>query len=57
MGIYAAACGLAMSGAFALSGPIFERFGGSGFWGMAALCLVAALGISHVLWRGVGRAA
>jgi len=54
MGLYAAACGLAMSGAFALSGPIFERFGGYGFWAMASLCLVAALSIVAVLRRGSG---
>lgn len=42
LGIYTAMSGLAMSAAFALSGPLYQAFGGYGFWLMGLICLMAA---------------
>lgn len=41
LGIYTALVGLAMSGAFALSGPLYGAYGGHGFWAMAGFCFVS----------------
>lgn len=43
LGLYTAASGLAMSGAFAISGPLYQSFGGQGFWAMGLICLTAAM--------------
>jgi MFS transporter, PPP family, 3-phenylpropionic acid transporter len=50
--------GLAMGVLTLLSGPIYARFGGDGFWAMAALCAAAlpvTLGLRAALRRQQGR--
>lgn len=43
LGIYTAVSGLSMSGAFAISGPLYQTYGGYAFWAMGLICLTAAL--------------
>lgn len=41
MGLYTAVSGIVMAGAFAMSGPLYDRDPALGFWAMAGLCLLA----------------
>lgn len=52
LGIYTALTGLAMSGAFAISGPLYQTFAGYGFWAMAILCLTAMMCVLVSLSQG-----
>jgi len=56
LGLYAALGGLAMSGAFAVSGPLFQAFAGYGFWAMSVMCLVSMICLMVIIPKAGHRA-